>query len=103
MKIITEKEFEKEIAKGLTLVDFFATWCGPCRMMAIILEDIAKELEGKVNIVKVDVDNDEALARKFGIMSIPTLILFENGKQVEKHVGLWQKEDCVDFIKSFIK
>ncbi len=103
MKIITEKEFDKATEKGLVLVDFFASWCGPCRMMAIILEDIAKELEGKVEIYKVDVDNDEKLARKFGIMSIPTLIFFENGKVQKKHVGIWQKEDCVDFIKSFIK
>ncbi len=103
MKIITEKEFDKATEKGLVLVDFFATWCGPCRMMAIILEDIAKELEGKVEIYKVDVDNDEKLARKFGILSIPTLIFFENGKVMEKHVGLWQKEDCLDYIGSFLK
>ena len=72
-------------------------------MMAIILEDLAKEMEGKLEIVKVDVDNDEKLARSFGIMSIPTLILFENGKEVEKHIGLWQKEDMIDTINSYLK
>ena len=72
-------------------------------MMAVILEDVQKELEGKVEIYKVDVDNDEKLARSFGIMSIPTLILFENGKEVEKHIGLWQKEDLIDTINSYLK
>ncbi len=103
MKVITEKEFESVTKEGLVLVDFFASWCGPCRMMAIILEDLAKEMEGKLEIVKVDVDNDEKLARSFGIMSIPTLILFENGKEVEKHIGLWQKEDMIDTINSYLK
>lgn len=103
MKVINEKEFESATKEGLVLVDFFASWCGPCRMMAVILEDVQKELEGKVEIYKVDVDNDEKLARSFGIMSIPTLILFENGKEVEKHVGLWQKEDLIDTINSYLK
>ena len=103
MKVINEKEFESATKEGLVLVDFFASWCGPCRMMAVILEDVQKELEGKVEIYKVDVDNDEKLARSFGIMSIPTLILFENGKEVEKHIGLWQKEDLIDIINSYLK
>jgi thioredoxin 1 len=103
MKVINEKEFESATKEGLVLVDFFASWCGPCRMMAVILEDVQKELEGKVEIYKVDVDNDEKLARSFGIMSIPTLILFENGKEVEKHIGLWQKEDLIDTINSYLK
>ena len=103
MKVINENEFESATKEGLVLVDFFASWCGPCRMMAVILEDVQKELEGKVEIYKVDVDNDEKLARSFGIMSIPTLILFENGKEVEKHIGLWQKEDLIDTINSYLK
>ena len=103
MKVINEKEFESATKEGLVLVDFFASWCGPCRMMAVILEDVQKELEGKVEIYKVDVDNDEKLARSFGIMSIPTLILFENGKDVEKQIGLWQNEDVIDTINSYLK
>ncbi len=101
MKLINENEFEKEISEGLVLVDFFATWCGPCRMMSMILEEIEEEMPGKVKIVKVDVDENESLARKFGIMSIPTLILFENGKLYEKHVGIWQKDILVELISSF--
>ena len=101
MKIITEKEFDNEVKEGIVLVDFFATWCGPCKMMAMTLEEIDKELGDKVKIVKVDVDEDENLARKFGIMSIPTLLLYVDGKIYEKHVGLWQKDALVDLIKSF--
>ena len=101
MKEINEKDFESEISEGLVLVDFFATWCGPCRMMSMILEEVEEEVKDKVKIVKVDVDDNEGLARKFGIMSIPTLILFENGKLYEKHVGLWQKDDLVELINSF--
>lgn len=101
MKVITENEFENEIKEGVVLVDFFATWCGPCRMMSMILEEVEEEIKDKVKIVKVDVDENETLARKFGIMSIPTLILFVNGKLYEKHIGLWQKEDLVELLGSF--
>ena len=95
MKIVNENEFEKEIENGVVLVDFFATWCGPCRMMSGILEDVNTQIEGNGKIIKVDVDQNENLARKFGIMSIPTLILFKNGQMVGKHVGVMQKADCL--------
>ena len=101
MKNISEKEFEQEVKEGIVLVDFFATWCGPCRMMAMILEEIEEEVKDKVKIVKVDVDENESLARKFGILSIPTLVLYVNGKMYEKHVGLWQKEDLLELLNSF--
>lgn len=101
MKIITEKEFDAEIKEGIVLVDFYATWCGPCRMMAMILEELEEEIGEKAKIVKVDVDNDENLARRFGIMSIPTLLLYVNGELYKKHVGLWQKEDLKELILSF--
>lgn len=103
MEIITEKDFDKKIKNGLVLVDFFATWCGPCRMQAPVLEEVQKELGESVHIFKVDVDDDEKLARKFGVMSIPTMILFKDGEQKEKHVGLWQKQDVLDTMKKYIK
>lgn len=101
MKIITEKEFDDEVKEGIVLVDFFATWCGPCKMMGMTLEEIEEEVGDKVKIVKVDVDEDENLARRFGIMSIPTLLLYVDGKVYEKHVGLWQKDTLVELINSF--
>lgn len=99
MKIINEKEFANEIKEGAVLVDFFATWCGPCRMMASILEDVDKELGGKGKIVKVDVDQNENLAKQFAVMSIPTLVLFKDGKMVSRHVGVMQKNDCLKLFK----
>ena len=80
MKIVNKEEFEQITKNGVTLVDFFATWCGPCRMMAGILEEAGKELDGKANVIKVDVDEEDMLARSFGIMSIPTLMVFKNGQ-----------------------
>ena len=101
MKIITTEEFDTEIKEGLVLVDFFATWCGPCRVMSMILDEIEEEIGEKVNIVKVDVDESEELARRFGIMSIPTVILFVDGKLYKKHVGVWQKDELLELLGSF--
>ena len=101
MKKINEQEFESEIKEGIVLVDFFATWCGPCRMMSFVLEDFADEMND-VKILKIDVDECEKLARKFGVMSIPTLVLFKNGKEVYKHVGLVQKDDLVKIVNKNI-
>jgi len=102
MKIVEEKDFNEEIKNGVCLVDFYASWCGPCRIMANILEDIAEELGEKVNVFKVDVDNTEKVSRNFGIMSIPTLIIFKDGEMKEKHVGIWQQEDCVQAVKKYL-
>lgn len=102
MEIITEKNFEEKTKSGLVLIDFFATWCGPCRMMSPILEEVGENLDGKVSIYKVDVDDDEKLARKFGVLSIPTLIIFKDGKQVDKKVGYIQADDLQAMIEKHI-
>ena len=80
MKVLNEKEFKEQVeqTKGVVLVDFYAMWCGPCRMLAPILEELSEEVE--TPIYKVDVDECENLARRFGILSIPTMILFKDGK-----------------------
>lgn len=88
-----EVNFEKEVNKEKVLVDFFAEWCGPCKMMGQVLENI------DANILKVNTDEFPEIARKFGIMSIPTLILFENGKEIKKNIGFMSKDEVEDFIK----
>ena len=102
MEIINEKDFEEKTKNGLVLVDFFATWCGPCRMLSPILEEISEELGDKIKIYKIDVDENEKLTRSFGIMSIPTMIFFKNGTQVQKQVGLLNKDSIIDIIKKYL-
>lgn len=75
----TEETFAQEISSGLVLVDFYADWCGPCKMIAPVLDELATELEGTVKIVKVNVDNCQSVAAEYKVMSIPTLILFKDG------------------------
>ena len=93
----TAPEFEEAIAKGEVLVDFWATWCGPCRMLAPVLEEVAKE-RPELTIVKVDVDEAGELAAKFGISSIPTLIRFRDGKEGAKTLGFMPKPKLLEFL-----
>ncbi|MGE7624176.1 thioredoxin [Viridibacillus sp. NPDC096237] len=95
----TDASFSNDIAEGLVLVDFWATWCGPCKMIAPVLEELDSELNGAAKIVKVDVDQNQETASKFGIMSIPTLLLFKDGEPVDKTVGFQPKEALVEFIQ----
>ncbi|MCW1967899.1 MAG: thioredoxin [Anaerolineae bacterium] len=90
---LTDTSFETSVEKGqgLVLVDFWAEWCGPCRQIAPIVDQIATENEGKLTVGKVDVDANQMVAQKYGVMSIPTLMLFKNGKLVERMVGAMPK------------
>lgn len=98
MEILTEKNFKKKIEKGFVIVDFFANWCGPCRMMAPIFESVGQKMSGKANFVKVDVDESEDLARKFGVMSIPTMVILKDGNLVAKRVGLMQADALEQWV-----
>ena len=100
-EILTEEEFNAVITSATTpvLADFWATWCGPCRMQAPILAELAKELNEKIKVIKVNVDDNESLAVKYGIAAIPTLILFKDGKAVEKTVGLSDREELIKIIE----
>lgn len=92
---ISDAEFEAEVIKSdiPVLVDFFANWCGPCKAMMPVIEELAGEYEGKIKIVKVNVDESTEVPQKYSVMSIPTFILFKNGEAVTTFVGVKSKED----------
>ncbi|WP_112181557.1 MULTISPECIES: thioredoxin [Paraliobacillus] len=93
-----DKTFAEETGSGVVLADFWATWCGPCKMIAPVLEEIDGEMSDKVKIVKLDVDENQETAGKYGVMSIPTLLLFKDGEIVEQVVGFQPKEALVELI-----
>lgn len=93
-----EKDFNEEIKKEIVLVDFYATWCGPCRLLEPVIETFAKEHED-VHVVKVDVDKFPNISREYTIMSIPTLLVFKDGKLANKHIGYLEKKQIEDLIK----
>ena len=95
----SDNDFAQNIEEGVVLVDFWAPWCGPCKMIAPVLEELDGEIEGKANIVKVDVDENQGTASKYGIMSIPTLLLFKDGEMVDKVVGFQPKEALAQLIE----
>ena len=88
----TNENFESLVAEGVTMVDFWAPWCGPCRMIAPIVEEIAEEYDGKAKVVKVNTDEQQELAIKFGIRSIPTVLFFKDGQVADQLIGAGPKQ-----------
>ena len=95
---LNENNFDTETSQGTCLVDFWATWCGPCRMQAPVLEKLDTELQGSVKICKVDVDEERELAMEYGISSIPTLLVFKDGQIANKSIGVISKEEMMSLL-----
>jgi len=100
---LSDQNFDETIKSGVTLIDFWATWCKPCKLQAPIVEEINKELAGKAKICKIDIDNSRDIANRFGIQSIPTIIIFKEGKAVEQFVGVTSKEELLAAIQKQLK
>ena len=101
-KVLTNETFMSEIANGVTLVDFYADWCMPCKMLSPTISAIANDFEGKIKVGKLNIDNAQSIAAKYGVMSIPTVILFKDGAVVEKKVGLSTKGVYESMIHSAV-
>jgi len=96
---LTKADFGEKTKGGMAMVDFWAEWCGPCKMAAPVIEELSKEYEGKVMVAKVDVDAEPDLAGKFGVMSIPTVVLLRDGKEIARQVGFAGKPGYVQLLQ----
>jgi len=99
---LNASNLDSTVSKGVSLVDFWAPWCGPCRMLAPVIEELAEDFEGKANICKVNTDDEQDVAGKYGIRSIPTILFFKDGELVDQMVGASSKQILTDKINSFL-
>ncbi|AFC69147.1 thioredoxin [Rickettsia amblyommatis] len=101
---VTDSSFKKEVVESdlPVLVDFWAEWCGPCKMLTPIIDEISKELQGKVKVFKMNIDENPNTPSEYGIRSIPTIMLFKNGEQKDTKIGLQQKNSLLDWINKSI-
>lgn len=102
VNVTTDQTFEKDTAQGLSLVDFWATWCGPCRMQGPAVEALSEQLGDQVSFYKLDVDQNPETAKKFGIMSIPTLMIKKDGKIVQQIIGYHSKEQLAQVLQQYM-
>ncbi|OUR74109.1 thioredoxin [Arcobacter sp. 31_11_sub10_T18] len=99
---LTNENFDTTVNEGVSLVDFWAPWCGPCRMIAPVIEELAGDFEGKANICKVNTDEQQDLATKYGVRSIPTILFMKNGEVVDQMVGASSKQALTDKLNAHI-
>lgn len=102
-KSLTSANFNETISKGVTLVDFWAEWCGPCRIMGPVVDEVAKEFDGKAVVAKVNVDEEQQLAINFGINSIPAFLLFKDGQAVDRLIGVVSKAALSGLISKYLE
>lgn len=97
---LNSEDFESEVlnANETVLVDFYADWCGPCKMMAPVIEELAEELQGKAKVGKINVDESTDIATQYDVMSIPTIIIFKNGKEVKRFIGVRDKQELLNEV-----
>jgi thioredoxin 1 len=103
VKILTDENFTSTVKNGVSLVDFWAAWCGPCRVQGPIVDEIADEIGDKAKICKLDIDQHKKIAGQLGIQSIPTILIFKDGKMVQKFVGVKPKQHLIKAINSYIQ
>lgn len=97
---LDDENFKSKVSKGVTLIDFYADWCGPCRMIAPLIEELASEFAGKANIAKLDIERSQAVTSDFNVTSIPTVVLVKDGKEVKRIVGLCDKNTLKQMVSN---
>ena len=103
MDVLTQENYDKTLNSGIVLIDFFAEWCGPCHVLSPVLEELSKKYEGRVGFYKLDVDQAPPIAARYQIMSIPTVMIFKDGKEVTKIVGSNPESRYIDALEEILK